>query len=253
MNLVFASGFLVPQRVLGRDYFRGLEAHLAGKHTTLFPAVPPLGPSEQRASALADAIAQKFPAGPVHIIAHSMGGLDGRVLIARNLRGLSAPGRIASLTTLSTPHRGSPVADLVLGPKPDGPRRLQYEVARQLIGALGLSGGAIGDLTTQKALQLPDVTVTHPDIRYRSYAATGRLGHRPTSLVFAPTHEYIRALTGQENDGLVPLDSARYGEFQEPTWAGDHADIIGHDLDSPVLGGSQFDHLAAIDAIIEQL
>ena len=32
MNFVFASGFLVPQHLLGINYFRGLEAHLAGQH-----------------------------------------------------------------------------------------------------------------------------------------------------------------------------------------------------------------------------
>src|SRR4051794_38918686 len=72
----------------------------------------PLDTSEKRAGKLADTIDQKFPAGAIHIIAHSMAGLDSRSLIGRNLHGLSAPGRIASLTTLSTPHLGSPVADL---------------------------------------------------------------------------------------------------------------------------------------------
>src|ERR1700693_665055 len=121
MNLVFASGFLVPQRLLGIDYFRGLKDHIAkaGVHEALFPRVPPAGTSKVRAQALADAIQQKFPAGEVHIIAHSMGGLDSRTLIAGNLHGLSDPGRIKSLTTVSTPHRGSPVADLLGGPHPE--------------------------------------------------------------------------------------------------------------------------------------
>src|SRR5690348_17253469 len=116
MNLVFASGFLIPQQFLGIHYFRGLDTHLAGK--PLFHVVPPVGTSEDRARILGDAINERFPSGPVHIIAHSMGGLDSRTLIARNYHGLSQPGRIASLTTLSTPHRGSPVADLLAGPKP---------------------------------------------------------------------------------------------------------------------------------------
>ena len=127
MNLVFASGFLVPQQFLGIDYFRGMSAHLAGRHDALFHVVPPVGTSEMRAQSLADAIQQKFPAGPVHIIAHSMGGLDSRTLIARNHHGLSQPGRIASLTTLSTPHRGSPVADLLAGPRPTDLRRVIYD------------------------------------------------------------------------------------------------------------------------------
>src|SRR6266568_4744432 len=112
MNLVFASGFFVPQHILGIDYFRGLKAHVEGNgHQALFPEVPPLGTCEVRAEVLADAIQRAYPKGPVHIIAHSMGGLDSRTLIARNLDGLSSPGRVASLTTVSSPHRGSPVAE----------------------------------------------------------------------------------------------------------------------------------------------
>lgn len=138
MNLVLATGFFFPQQVLGVEYFRGLKAHLqAGGHTAQFPPVPPIGTCESRARVLADAIQQAYPTGAVHIIAHSMGGLDSRMLIARNLHGLSDPGRIASLTTLSTPHRGTPLADLLVGPRPGDGRRLIYDGISQAIGLLG--------------------------------------------------------------------------------------------------------------------
>jgi triacylglycerol lipase len=253
MNLVFASGFLVPQHLLGINYFRGLEEHLEDRHATCFPVVPPTGTSEERARALADAIQQTYPEGAVHIIAHSMGGLDSRTLVAGNLRGLSAPGRIASLTTLSTPHRGSPVADLLVGPRPDGPRRLVYEGVSQALGLLGIPNGALANLTTESASRVPDVAQTHPHIRYRSYFASGRSGLLPTCLVLAPTYHYVYSVTGQANDGVVSLDSARYGEFQEPFWQCDHVDMIGHNLDTGDAGGFRFDHFAAIDAIISQL
>jgi triacylglycerol lipase len=194
-----------------------------------------------------------YPAGAIHIIAHSMGGLDSRALIGGNLNGLAEPGRIASLTTLSTPHGGSPVADLVIGPRPDDTRRLAYDLIRQAIGVLGIDIGALADLTKHGASQVPDAARTHPHIRYRSYAATGRRGLLPTCLALAPMSHYIRTVTGLENDGLVALDSARYGEFQEPPWQGDHIDICGHNLDTADLGGFQFDHFAAYDAVIRAL
>jgi len=253
MNLVFASGFLVPQRILGIDYFRGLEAHLAGRHATAFPVVDPLARSQQRASALADAIAQAFPAGAIHIIAHSMGGLDSRILIGRNLHGLSEPGRIASLTTLSTPHRGSPVADLLAGPRPGGLRRITYDLIRQAVELLGVDIGALADLTTERASKVPDVAQTHPHIRYRSYFGAGRDGARPTCIALAPTHGYVQLTTGQANDGVVAMDSARYGELQQPFWRCDHVDMVGHNLDTADLGGFAFDHLAAFDEIISRL
>ncbi len=253
MNLVFASGFLVPQSIPGTAYFRGLEAHLAGRHATLFPGVPPLGSSEQRARLLADAIHGKFPKDPVHIIAHSMGGLDGRVLIARNHHGLSEPGRIASLTTLSTPHLGSPIADLVVGPPPVSLNPVTYQHDPPADQWIGLGQRRDRRLDHGGCIQIPNVAATHPHIRYRSYAATGRHSVPATSPIFVLTHGYIRSEFGEENDGLVTLKSAQYGEFQQPAWAGDHADIVGHNLDIPPLGRSKFDHLAAIDAIIEQL
>jgi triacylglycerol lipase len=255
MNLVFASGFLVPQNLIGIDYFRGLQTHIAetSGHAALFPIVPPIGTSEERARVLADAIQQAYPEGPVHIIAHSMGGLDSRNLIGRNLHGLAAPGRISSLTTLSTPHRGSPVADLLAGPRPDGLHRLIYDQISHAIKLLGVDTGALANLTTEEASRTPDVARTHPHIRYRSYVAAGRRGPSATCLLLAPTHHYIHAITGQENDGVVALISARYGEFQEPFWHCDHVDMIGHNLDTADLGGFRFDHFAVFDAIINQL
>src|SRR5690242_4119814 len=124
VDIVFASGFLVPQNFLNFNYFRDVKTHVEAQgHRALMPKVNPLATCGDRARAVADAIQGTFPAGPVHIIAHSMGGLDSRMLIANNIHGLAEPGRIASLTTLSTPHNGSPVADALAGKGPDDLRR----------------------------------------------------------------------------------------------------------------------------------
>lgn len=47
----------------------------------------------------------------VHIIAHSMGGLDARLMIVD----LGMADRVASLTTIGTPHFGTVLADRVIG------------------------------------------------------------------------------------------------------------------------------------------
>jgi triacylglycerol lipase len=255
MNLVFASGFLVPQHLLGINYFRGLEARLKGSgHKAIFPDVPPLKTSVERATKLAARIDKEFPEGEIHIIAHSMGGLDSRTLIGLDLNGLSTPGRIASLTTLSTPHRGSPVADLVTGSKPgDVFGGLMFEAVSHALGLLSIPTGALEDLTTEGAKKrIPDVARTHPHIRYRSHFAAGRAGLLPTCVILAPTHNYVHLVTGQPNDGVVALDSARYGDFQQPFFPCDHVDLVGHNLDTDDLGKFRFDHFAAIDAMILQ-
>ena len=256
MNLVFAHGYLGWSQTspIGINYFRGLQAHITklGGHAALFPRVPPFGTFEERARVLADAIQQGYPEGPIHIIAHSMGGLDSRALIAHNLHGLSDAGRIASLTTLSTPHRGSPVADLLAGSKPLGPRRLLYDGISRAISQLGIDTGALGDLTAEGSSKVPDVVQTHPHIRYRSYFGSGRAGLLRTCVALAPLFQYISAVTGQQNDGLVAQDSAKYGEVIEPFWRCDHFDMVGHNLDTADLV-LQFDHLAAYEAIINRL
>ena len=227
MNLVFASGFLLPQQLPGIDYFRGLEAHIGNRHQTVFPHVPPLGGCADRALMLADKIQQRFPNGPIHIIAHSMAGLDSRFLIGNNLNGLATPGRIASLTTLATPHLGSPAADLVVGPEPTDERRSIYQAIMLALQQLDIRTGALADLTKKGAKQVPDAAKIFPHIRYRSYAATGRPRPRPpTSFPLAVTHQYVHLMTGEENDGVVALSSARYGDFQDPPWQGDHLDMV---------------------------
>src|SRR5215467_13558972 len=143
MNLVFASGVLFPQRILGLDYFRDLPTRYP---SALFPAVPVLARVQDRAQALAREISQRFPTGEIHIVAHSMGGLDTRYLLSRNLQGLAE--RVVSLSTISTPHRGSPIADLLLGLLPG----LQSAAVRSTLdGFAGVGSGALEDLSTRSA------------------------------------------------------------------------------------------------------
>jgi triacylglycerol lipase len=248
MNLVFASGFSFPQQLGPIKYFDGVAARFA-QHKAVFPPVPPFGSSKDRARKLADFIHAQFPQGPIHIIAHSMGGLDSRILIKANLNGLSDKGRIVTLTTLSTPHNGSPAADLLLG---SFFTRFINSSVIQALGAIGFADtGALEDLTKDGASRIPDVTASHPHISYHSYAATGRASGAPTSAAFLPTHTYIQNKTGQANDGLVALESANYGEFQG-SWSCDHADIVGHDLDAGLTGFIPV-HLAGYDKIVSGL
>jgi triacylglycerol lipase len=266
VNIVLASGFLIPQRILGKSYFRDVQARLeqAG-HQVLPPLVPPLAKCVQRATVLADQIAERFGNDPVHIIAHSMGGLDSRVMIGNGFRGLDQPGRILSLTTLSTPHQGSPVADLLAGDGPDDARRKILE----MIGVLGVDTGALQDLTSAATKAMPDIAKTHPHIRIRSYAASGRTSGLQTCALMKPTYDYVKAVTHQDNDGVVAVGSAQYGEFQGALPC-DHIEMVGYDLDTVLVpsvlarvgqtfletvgvGRRPFDHLAKYDLIVSQL
>src|SRR4051794_14664518 len=112
--IVLAHGlFGFDQIALGRltlaTYFRGIPQWLrAAGNRVLVTKVPPIAGIESRAKRLGEQIAAAFPDEPVHLIGHSMGGLDARIL-------LSDPDwsrRVLSLTTIGTPHLGSSIADL---------------------------------------------------------------------------------------------------------------------------------------------
>ena len=134
-----------------------------------------------------------------------------------------------------------------------------------MIALSGVKTGALQDLTADGAKKIPDPRQTYPQIHYRSYCTVGRPAGsglmsalasfisppKKTCAAFIPTHDYIQAVTDEENDGLVPLSSAQYFDVQQPFWQCDHADAVGWNLDDPLI--PQFNHFAAYDAIISQL
>ena len=82
------------------------------------PALPPVSSSAERARVLAtvvDAVLARTQKAKVHIIAHSQGGIDARVLVG----GMGYGPFVASVTTISTPHFGTAIAELA-GIAPEG-------------------------------------------------------------------------------------------------------------------------------------
>ena len=249
MSIVFASGFLVPQQIAGQAYFRGAAAAFPG---ALFPPVPPIADIRTRADRLASEINAAFPNGPIHIVAHSMAGLDSRFLLSNNLLGLANPGRIVSLSMISTPNLGSPVADLLAGAEPSlfDPRRLTYDLIVHLAGEFGAPVGALGDLTSGSAAAFNAANHNVAGVRYFSYAASGM-----ESFILKPFHILIET-TGQTaddkaNDGLVSVKSAAWTPLAEPPWPTDHIGEVGYNLSSPTLA-STFDHIAAYRRVLSR-
>src|SRR5262245_54784386 len=90
------------------NYFPGIPELLGGAgNRVLVPALTPTAGVDVRAQALKQFIDRESPTEPVHLVAHSMGGLDSRYLISC----LGGEDRVLSLTTLGTPHRGTAFAD----------------------------------------------------------------------------------------------------------------------------------------------
>ncbi|KAL7413433.1 Alpha/Beta hydrolase protein [Mrakia frigida] len=70
--------------------------------------VPSTGSIEERGVALHKTLEEQVPGKKINIVAHSMGGLDARYLIT-HIKDRSYD--VLSLTSIATPHRGSPVMD----------------------------------------------------------------------------------------------------------------------------------------------
>ena len=180
------------------DYFRGVaQAFEAAGLDVITARLAPLGGVPERAAQLVRAVEMQ-PHDRLVFIGHSMGGLDARWAIARE--GLAA--RTAALVTIGTPHRGTPIADL-LASRP-------VHRARRAIARLGLSSDAIDWLTTARMeilnRELPDV----PGVRYASVITATADRSRVHPLLRA-THAYLARAHGP-SDGLVPRSSQLWGE-----------------------------------------
>ena len=216
--LVFVHGFLGfrEKRVLATriQYFRGVAQALA--HAGMrpyFPVLPPTHCVAERAASLAVQLAS-YPAHNFALVGHSMGGLDARYVASV----LDTDHRVRCVITIGTPHRGTPVARWLL--ETDG---VYQRFARAHWNP------ALADLGPQSCetrnLALPD----RGDVRYLSYA-----GMRPVceqSPLLRPFGKLIQRELGA-NDGLVPVSSAVWGEFQGSVRA-DHLEQPGWSLALP--------------------
>ena len=155
------------------------------------------------------AIMEETGCEKVNIIAHSKGGLDARAAISHE--GM-AP-HVATLTTINTPHRGCIYAEYLLNKVPEAARE---KVAAAYNGALKHLGdenpdflAAVTDLTESACLARNAETPDMPGVVYESvmsWCRAARNGRFPLNA----TYPVVRHFDGQ-NDGLVSVESARWG------------------------------------------
>ena len=174
-------------------YFRGIPQFLEQFGFRIYtPRVHPMAGIRQRAESLARQIDRKFPGEPIHLIGHSMGGLDVRQLAS--LPGWSE--RILSLTTVGSPHLGSLL----------GEHFYPYSrPLRSLLDAVGVDHRGFRDVLPEFALRWHQETIAPPGVPCFSMA-----GNPPGSSVCWPLRQLARihqSLDGP-NDGLVSVRSA---------------------------------------------
>jgi triacylglycerol lipase len=287
--IVLVHGFGGSASVYGFDpaIVRALESDA---HRVIVAELPPYQASAVRAQVLARTVESALRDSgqrKVHIVAHSMGGLDSRIVAATGHGGV-----IDSLTTISTPHRGSPLADMILGALDDGDAVatslgvdatwLRDRLTEYYGGAFGLDvhdpdlRSALRDISTANA---PRFNATYADdarVRYASVAGVSTIlgvSNGPDRAACGASFfearrdprakEYLLGYpaaggwpdiarpalsvgvnllygrTNASNDGLVTVQSARWGTFLGCIPA-DHGDEIGQGAIA-VNGWSSFD------------
>lgn len=146
----------------------------------------------------------------VNIIAHSKGGLDSRAAIAH----AGCAPYVATLTTINSPHRGCIFAEYLLGKVPEAARQKIAAAYNSTLKRLGDSNpdflAAVTDLTKSACLARNEATPDVPGVVYESvmsYCKKARHGRFPLNITY-PVVKHFDGL----NDGLVAVESAKWGE-----------------------------------------
>lgn len=183
------------------QYFKGIKTLLEANGFKVFhPNEDFAGPVDLRAEQLRDRVNEIMASegvSKVHVIAHSMGGLDTRHMIVD--KGMAE--HVASLTTIGTPHLGTSLASLV-----------HSFTGRILIHALSpfINVKGFADLTIEACNQFntrAEDEEAKNDVFYQTYSST-----ETRDTVFVPLKAALEFIEKHEgsNDGLVPLQSQRW-------------------------------------------
>lgn len=175
-----------------------------------------------------DRILEQTSCGKINIIAHSKGGLDVRYLIGT----YHYEDKIASLTTISTPHYGSKTMELIAKLKP-----LLYfasvftNIYCKIIGDSHPDFyNASRQLSSANCLRFNKQFPFPRDIYFQSYAAAMKTSS--SDMIMAFTHLIVYCVEGV-NDGLVAVSSTKYNNFKGVLYSStnrgvSHCDIVDY-------------------------
>ncbi|KAK6198005.1 Alpha/Beta hydrolase protein [Scheffersomyces amazonensis] len=230
------------KRILGfeLDYWRGIGIALSKLGAKVLVAqVPPFGTIRDRAEILESFLELQcqqlkdmsddkinFPI-KLNLISHSMGGLDSRYLISKlQNNGPNKKYHVVSLTTIATPHRGSEVADFF------------YELVQTVPILKHVAPQALFDLTTTSMIKFNKEIVDDPTVEYFSYGAkfnpklfnifysTWYLMKYRIGLRLKRNQIKLAPKLNIDNDGLVSVTSAKWGNYLGTLDQVDHLDLI---------------------------
>ena len=197
---MLAFSFLRFQVPVEPNCFAPLRSLLRQRRLrALFPQVSPTGGVAVRARALREQI-ERWTCEPVNLVAHSMGGLDARYLISH----LAMANRVRSLTTISTPHRGTSLADWFLE---TFAWRLPLMATLEVLG-YDLDG--FRDCRPAVCRRFNELTPNDPRVQYFSYGA--EVASHRVSPSLRRGWSLLSHWEGA-NDGMVSRQSASWGAY----------------------------------------
>jgi triacylglycerol lipase len=256
--IVLIPGIFAFDTIAGIDYWYQIPSAIESRGGKVF--VPKINAFESSVARGEQLIAQldeiKASSGgkitKFNLMGHSQGGLTSRYVMAVR------PDLVASLTSLSTPHTGSPVADLITGIAPEG------SVSASVLAGIGNAAGdlvnllsdnkasesdlygmlgefnAVGaaEFNAQYPLGLPtqecgegpsSVTVNGHDVALFSWggAAPVTTGIDPSDLLFGTTS---LAFKGAPSDGLTGVCANHFGRVLRDDYMMNHIDVNNHVL-----------------------
>jgi triacylglycerol lipase len=166
----------------------------------------------------------------VNIIAHSKGGLESRYTITK----LGMSDKVASLTTLASPHRGSAMADTILAFLT---RKNMLDWSLKIIGKYAK---LLGDKNPDVFLASDELTIAYmkhfnqsvPDIPTVYYQSYGGLVTEDYPAWHVRIQYKLMAKAEGENDCIVSKHSYQWGNFRGVVQSSDdygisHFDIVG--------------------------
>ncbi|RCI76054.1 esterase/lipase family protein [Pseudomonas aeruginosa] len=246
--IVLAHGMLGFDNILGVDYWFGIPSALRRDGAQVYVTeVSQLDTSEVRGEQLLQQVEEIVALSgqpKVNLIGHSQGGMT-----VRYVAGV-APQLVASVTTMGTPHKGTPVADAVTGFSeflgPIGTEVIAsavealFSVVDIVDGGEWVKGDALAALnslntpgTARFNQRFPQAipasacgqgAETVAGVRYYSMSGTGSLTNAldPSSAGLAVTG----LLFGEANDGLVGQCSSHLGSVVKDNYRMDHLDEV---------------------------
>ena len=210
--IILVHGVMIKDFKFFRAFGRIERALNANGYPTYTAKIDGMGSIENNAIQLKAYILEILKATKatrVNLIAHSKGGLDSKYMLER----LEMADYVASLTTLSTPYKGSPIASSIL--KLPGfiiwPVKTWFNVAYKIFGDKNPDS-----LTVCKELALKDVVEECLSIASGTYiqSYSASLKRSRDDFIMGIPRAFCKYFYKRDTDGLVDSDSSKISNYK---------------------------------------